>query len=303
MAAVLNRAAAAHWVAGGCTALRPVGCWRYKLPDEPLPKVRAACPRHHHRHRRVLLLPPALIPAAAARKVAKMAAISHTCGDRRLASHLLAGLELLLPQLVPAVPTADLLDAFTPDRAGPAEETLFDHNGSRVGVPSLLPPPLISLPQQVCRARLCTLLSLRILPCVEAAACRTHCLAGTTLHPWTRCRCRWASARRTPRRPRRLRQQSAPWRRGRRCERCGRMQPCGWARCVQRHACLQAALLKLCAARSCCRRRAMTAAGLWSPCWQRCTGVWAASAARLCGCWSRRTSAGCDHAAARHAAR
>jgi hypothetical protein len=69
------------------SGITPIGIWKYKIGgDEPIPDVEKYC------------------------------GLYRTFGERRLASHLLAGLELLLPILVPSLTGKTVLDFFPKER-------------------------------------------------------------------------------------------------------------------------------------------------------------------------------------------
>ena len=71
-------------------------------------------------------------------QVDKCCAVSRTFGERRLAQHLLTGLELLLADITPAeLPddrVAAMLAAFGEERGKPYSEKVFDPLSGTVGV-------------------------------------------------------------------------------------------------------------------------------------------------------------------------
>lgn len=74
---------------------KPVAVWKYNIPGEPLPKLKKFC------------------------------GVFETLGEKRLASHLLPGLEALLPLLFPSVSHDQVLALF------PAERLLSSDSGDR----------------------------------------------------------------------------------------------------------------------------------------------------------------------------
>ena len=71
---------------------RPIGLWHYQFPSEPLPRI------------------------------AKYCGLFETLGEKRVGSHLLPGLESLLPQLFPSVSLDQVLSLC------PAQRLLADTN-------------------------------------------------------------------------------------------------------------------------------------------------------------------------------
>ena len=65
---------------------RPVGIWRYQLSEEPLPLL------------------------------AKYCGLFETLGERRLGSHLIPGLESLLPDLFPSISLDQVLSLCSAER-------------------------------------------------------------------------------------------------------------------------------------------------------------------------------------------